>query len=311
MEKNGAGTLGYLLYFFVQYATWPVTIPLTCPHGTHKNYMRTAQTLLLCLAWLCALHSIQAQTFRDIHISTHRGARFIPGVPENSLQAFQYAQAHLKAPFLIECDVNMSSDSVLFLMHDSSLDRTTTGTGLVKNQPWEAIRKLKLIDDFGDTTAYRPPTFSEVLDLAEEGAFFSLDIKRGVPIARVVDSIVARGLTERAAVITYNPEAALAAFEASSEVWISVGIRNEAELQTYLDGPFEPSRLMAFTGLTARKASFYRLLDQAGLAIIVGTIGNLDQKAAAKGGKVYRKLKRKGAHILATDYPAAVQAALR
>lgn len=236
-------------------------------------------------------------------ISAHRGGRFIVGYPENALETFQYIAKQV--PLIIECDVNMSSDSILFLMHDQTLSRTSTGNGKVLETPWPVIRNLYLIDDYGIVTRYRPPALSTVLDWASYEFQLTLDIKRGVPISKVVEMVRETGALEYASVITYNYEDALEAYSTDPRILLSVNIRNTVELQRYLDGPFNNANLMAFTGITARTAAFYKKIKQAGIQVIVGTMGNLDKRAEKKGSRIYQDLHRSGADILATDRPVA------
>jgi glycerophosphoryl diester phosphodiesterase len=240
-------------------------------------------------------------------ISAHRGGRFIAGYPENALETFQFIAQ--QAPVIIECDVNMSVDSVLFLMHDNTLNRTTTGSGATQLKPWKEIELLYLRDDYGIITRYHPPSLKAVLGWATKERQLTLDIKRGVPVEKVVQMVRNRGAIDYASVITYNYEDALRAYLEDPRIHISVNIRNREELQRYLDGPFNTNNLMAFTGLTERSADFYQQLKDAGIRIIIGTIGNLDQKATAKGGHIYHKLFEAGADILATDRPLAVHRA--
>jgi glycerophosphoryl diester phosphodiesterase/phosphatidylglycerol phospholipase C len=35
--------------------------------------------------------------------------------------------------------VHATSDGVILMFHDPTLDRTTTGTGLIRTQPWEGV----------------------------------------------------------------------------------------------------------------------------------------------------------------------------
>jgi glycerophosphoryl diester phosphodiesterase len=240
-------------------------------------------------------------------ISAHRGGRFIAGYPENALETFQFITK--QAPVIVECDVNMSVDSILFLLHDNTLNRTTTGCGPAQETLWSEIHHLFLKDDYGTVTRYHPPSLEEVLHWAGRGHQLTLDVKRGVPIEKVVETVRNMGAIDYASVITYNYEDALRAYLEDPRIRISVNIRNELELKRYTDGPFNHKNLMAFTGLTERPASFYRQLKDAGITVIVGTIGNLDQSATAKGDRVYHQLFKAGADILATDRPLAVHKA--
>lgn len=279
------------------YLLWVVALALTIPMASQKmaapfNVYPTA-----------SYATLQKKTQAPI-VSAHRGGRFIAGFPENALETFQHVTS--MAPVLIECDVNMSSDSVLFLMHDNTLNRTTNGQGKVQETPWREIKSLNLKDDYGKLTPYHPPALSDVLDWGFNRTAFTLDVKRGVPIEKVVEAIRKRGAINSASVITYNYEDALRAYLEDPRVKISVNIRNEGEFRRYVNGPFNLKNLMAFTGLTARSPAFYKMLKDAGMKVIVGTIGNLDKSAMAKGNQVYYQLHERGADILATDRPLAV-----
>ena len=68
----------------------------------------------------------------------HRGAGKL--APENTLAAFR-----LGAEFgyrMFECDAKLSADGVPFLLHDSTLDRTSNGHGVAGDQPWAALSRL-------------------------------------------------------------------------------------------------------------------------------------------------------------------------
>jgi glycerophosphoryl diester phosphodiesterase len=68
----------------------------------------------------------------------HRGAGKL--APENTLAAFRLGAAHGYRMF--ECDAKLSADGVVFLMHDATLDRTTSGSGTGGEQPWAALSQL-------------------------------------------------------------------------------------------------------------------------------------------------------------------------
>jgi len=68
----------------------------------------------------------------------HRGAGKL--APENTLAAFRLGAAHGYRMF--ECDVKLSADGVPFLMHDSTLERTTSGNGIGGDLPWAELSQL-------------------------------------------------------------------------------------------------------------------------------------------------------------------------
>jgi glycerophosphoryl diester phosphodiesterase len=69
----------------------------------------------------------------------HRGAAAY--APENTLVSIQRA-TELAVDF-VEIDVQPSSDGVIVLMHDKRVDRTTDGTGYVREMAWSSLRHLK------------------------------------------------------------------------------------------------------------------------------------------------------------------------
>jgi len=68
----------------------------------------------------------------------HRGAGKL--APENTLAAFRQGAAHGYRMF--ECDVKLSRDGVPFLLHDATLNRTTSGRGIGGEFDWHALSQL-------------------------------------------------------------------------------------------------------------------------------------------------------------------------
>jgi glycerophosphoryl diester phosphodiesterase len=85
----------------------------------------------------------------------HRGAQQI--APENTLTAFKLA---LKKGFMaVECDVQLTHDGELVIIHDATVDRTTDGKGLVSTIDLSKIQSLRIKD------RERIPTLREVFEL--------------------------------------------------------------------------------------------------------------------------------------------------
>ena len=68
----------------------------------------------------------------------HRGAGKL--APENTLAAFRLGAAHGYRAF--ECDVKLSADGVPFLLHDTTLERTSNGRGVAGERPWSELSQL-------------------------------------------------------------------------------------------------------------------------------------------------------------------------
>lgn len=110
-------------------------------------------------------------------VAAHRGYHLTH--PENSLAALR-AAAQIGADF-IEVDVRHTADEVLVLMHDDTVNRTTTGEGAVDALSWAELQALDLLkSDPGDTESLKIPLFSEALALARElGVMLYIDQKTG------------------------------------------------------------------------------------------------------------------------------------
>ena len=97
--------------------------------------------------------------------AAHRGGALL--WPENSLLAFRNALA-LGADFL-ELDVHMARDGEVVVIHDATLDRTTTGTGPVRARALAELGALRLKDRGGAVLEERIPTLDQVVALAAAG----------------------------------------------------------------------------------------------------------------------------------------------
>ena len=93
--------------------------------------------------------------------------------PENSLEGIE--SAILMGVDVVELDVQRTSDGVFILMHDQSLDRTTTGRGKIAETEWEQIAKLKLRNGCGVATDQKVPTLEQALLLCKDRVMINLD----------------------------------------------------------------------------------------------------------------------------------------
>ncbi|PWW29373.1 glycerophosphoryl diester phosphodiesterase [Cytobacillus oceanisediminis] len=98
---------------------------------------------------------------RQVDNVAHRGAAGY--APENTIAAFDKA-VEMKADY-IEIDVQRSKDGELVIIHDTTVDRTTDGTGKVKDLTFEQLRALDAGSFKGEQfKGEKIPTFDEILD---------------------------------------------------------------------------------------------------------------------------------------------------
>lgn len=119
---------------------------------------------------------------KPIIISGHRGG-MMPGYPENSIEAFEKTLSII--PSFFEIDPQLTKDSVLILMHDDTLNRTTNLQGKVKEFTYAQIKNARLKDREGNLTNFKIPTLKEALEWSQGKTIFQLDNK-GVPYATYV-----------------------------------------------------------------------------------------------------------------------------
>jgi len=239
-------------------------------------------------------------------LSAHRGGP-LPGFPENCIETFEKSLTY--GPCLIECDVAMTADSVLIMMHDDTVNRTTNGTGKVTELTFAQIQELRLVDNDSVQTDFKIPTFGEVLDWAKENTILTVDVKRSVAHELVLKEIQEHEAEAAVVVITYNVHQATTCYNLNPELLLSVTIRNEEELQRLLEAGIPAQNMVAFVGVKSPGKKHFELLHNLGVQTILGTMGNLDKSAEKRGTKVYTKLFKDGADILSTDnVPLASQA---
>lgn len=108
----------------------------------------------------------------------HRG--FSGMYPENTMLAFREA---MKAGCNgIETDVQMSKDGVLVICHDELLDRTSNGTGLLKDYTYDELLNFDFGIKFSSKfEGEKIPTLDELLQFAKENhIFLNLELKNGL-----------------------------------------------------------------------------------------------------------------------------------
>jgi glycerophosphoryl diester phosphodiesterase len=93
--------------------------------------------------------------------------------PENSIAAIE--SAIQMGVDVVELDVQRTKDGHLILMHDKTLDRTTTGKGRVDEWTLDSIRTLKLLNGCAIRTKHNVPTLEEALVYAKDKIMINLD----------------------------------------------------------------------------------------------------------------------------------------
>ena len=102
-----------------------------------------------------------------VYVVGHRGAAGVE--PENTIRGFRYALE--LGVDRTECDVHLTRDDQLIVMHDRTVDRTTDGTGAIRDLTFAQIRSL----DAGK--GERVPRLADVLELVRDKAILLIELK--------------------------------------------------------------------------------------------------------------------------------------
>ena len=156
--------------------------------------------------------------------------------PENTMRSFRSAID--VGCDLIECDVHLSADGRLVVIHDHTLERTTNGAGLVRDHSAAELRKL----DAGD--GEKIPLLQEVVELALGKVGLVIEIKQVPPLypgleEKLVNMLRQLGALSECAVVSFNHMAIheLRKIEPSLQLGILEGAR-----------PMHPAKLLREAG---------------------------------------------------------------
>ncbi|WP_293303850.1 glycerophosphodiester phosphodiesterase family protein [Pedobacter sp. UBA5917] len=232
-------------------------------------------------------------------ISAHRGGP-MAGYPENCIETFDNATTY--NPVVIEFDIAYSKDSVMVIMHDDLLDRTSTGKGPVGNYTYGELKAFNLKDNDGNETKFKIPTLDSVLSWSKGKVLLTIDLKKGVSYAKVIEKVRQYKVESNSIIITYTADQAKEVHQLAPDLMISASVQKKAELKRLNNLGIPDNRIVAFVGVTAPDKELYQYLHSKGITTILGTMGNIDKSAIAAPAKmVYYHLVNNGADILSGD----------
>ncbi|MCA9864142.1 MAG: hypothetical protein KC432_14010 [Thermomicrobiales bacterium] len=214
-------------------------------------------------------------------VYAHRGDS--AAYPENTLLAFRKAMQ--SGAYGIELDLHATSDGTVVVIHDRSLERTTTGRGYVDEQPLAVVREA----DAGD--GQRVPTFAEVLDLVGDNLHFDLEVKQPGIEAEVL-AVLAAYPAARWAISSFDWEI-LRRFRAiapGAELW-PLAMHVDQALLDVAASLGSPCVAVAAGAYTAASAT---VLSEAGLTAMVWTVNEPDEA---------QRVRALGAAAMCTDVP--------
>lgn len=242
-------------------------------------------------------------------VQGHRGTRE-NGLPESSIAAFEYVLERMPAFF--EIDPRLTRDSVVIVLHDATLDRTTNGTGRVADYTWAELQQLRLRNAEGEVTEHRIPTLEEVLRWARDKTVLILD-KKDVPMRTIADLIRKYDADRYVINMVRSPEDALFYYRDDPRRMFSVSMRKPEVLDSYIEAGIPPRQMFACIGteLNEETEALCALIHRHGMRCLLATGSSYDKlKTPEERAEAYRRVFAAGVSILESNYPVEVGRAM-
>ncbi len=237
----------------------------------------------------------------------HRGGATL-NFPENCIATFENTLRH--TPAFFELDPRLTKDSVVVVMHDATLDRTTNGTGKISDYTWKELKRLRLRDPAGNITRYRISRLSEMLQWARGKTILMLD-KKDVPLPLLLKEITDNQAESYVLVSAYTPDEALFYYRRNQDIMFEAFILDMERFEAFAKTGIPWSNIVAYLSKTV-DPELYDTLHERNVMCINYTakawerLEDKDERIAA-----YRKLVLEGADILLSDKVLEVADAIR
>ena len=142
----------------------------------------------------------------SVEVMAHRGDS--GNAPENTLVAFR--QAIEMGADWIELDVHLTQDGILVVMHDPTVDRTTSGKGAVADMTYAEIQALDAGSWFDAAfRGERVPSLQDALELNAQHTRWNIEIKApskaaGNPAQKVLGQVHHMGIADRCLISSFD-----------------------------------------------------------------------------------------------------------
>jgi glycerophosphoryl diester phosphodiesterase len=241
-------------------------------------------------------------------VSAHRGGAR-KGFPENCIATFEDTLRQM--PALFEIDPRLTKDGVVVLMHDETINRTTNGSGRVRDYTYEELKRFRLKDSEGNVTDDTIPTLRETIEWAKGKTVLVLD-KKDVPLETTQQLIRECQAETWCMVIVYNYEEAKNYHAANKDIMMEAFVTKTEDVERFEKTGIPWENVIPFVGLEEPPGELYQLLGQRQRPCMVGCTRTIDRKVRETGSTdVYEKLYLGGSSILETDLPLETKKVLK
>lgn len=246
----------------------------------------------------------------SILISGHRGGRE-KGFPENSIQGFENVLSQLPAFF--EIDPRLTKDSVIVLMHDATLDRTTTGKGKLSNYTWAELQDIRLKDYDGNVTDYKIPTLEEAIIWSKGKTVINLD-KKDVPMEMIVKLIKKHNAENNVMLTVHTGAQARYYYDRFPTIMLSAFSRNMKEYEDLVISGVPWENMIAYVSysIDENNKAIVDMLHAKGVRCMISVAPTHDRLETAQERNLkYKEEINKKPDIIESDIPTEIWKALK
>lgn len=274
----------------------------------NPTMMKNKSVCLLCFSMILSCTSEKSppiheilKTFRnpasnEILIAAHRAVHLT--YPENSLAAIQHAMDMGVA--IIEIDVRQTADGVLVLMHDKTIDRTSTGHGRIDSLLWNDVQKITLKTGSADSGKLFIPSLEQALLLGKNHLMFDLDVKSAA-LPDLVSLIQKTGTQRQVMFFNHNFAVLDTLLMLDPSLLVLPRAETVKELQEILSRFITPVIQINDSIFTAPVDS---LIKATGANVWVNSLGKFDRLARKDSvAEAYSQFVKGNADIVQTDNP--------
>jgi glycerophosphoryl diester phosphodiesterase len=241
----------------------------------------------------------------SIIVSGHRGGQE-PGFPENSIEGFQNVLNQM--PAIFEIDPRLTKDSIIVLMHDATLDRTTTGKGKLSDYTYSELQSIRLKDHEGNVTSAKIPTLEEAIIWSKGKTVINLD-KKDVPFDKIVALIKKHKAEDHVMLTVHTGEQARYYHDRLPGIMMSVFARNDKEYEDIAISGTPWKNMIAYVGPTIDDSNRHivKKLHEKGVRCMISLAPTHDRlNTAAERQEAYSGEIKKSPDIIESDIPTEI-----
>ena len=233
---------------------------------------------------------------------------FYPSYPENSIEVTQFILDKInQRPIMVEIDLRSDKNGKIWLLHDTTLDRTTNDAGKISTKSSEYLKKLNLKSQNGEVTNNNLVSFEEyLLFSADKAIYLMLDIKDDELYPKVDALLKKFKMSDRCVILTFSIENTKKALELTKNIMISTLVSNAGEFNNFKNLEATYDRLAAYV-TDATPDSLINYLKLANIPLISDPRELWNKKFVPETSDFYKSfIRRSQLDILVTDFPVEV-----